>query len=890
MGNTKRHYKKLCLPLIVSVIIVFFHGPFSEFRAYAAETMGTTGIESAEENALTDNSSKSQENPEDLEGSYTLETESSVNIEDLENVENDSHGDENPQEESAELESPGTLDAQADDSAGLGRMAEDNAGDSQEQAGFNLLELTATQVVVTSFDELKTAINGDNGYTEVYLGSDITMTGGIEINANKTSLLISGLNPEDPSQTTPHTLTQYTSSSLTDTIHLSSGSNTATVTVSDLYYEGHNYYGIIAANMSNSSFEYTHVYERVTYTGPQMAYNFFGSVTMKDCTVSIVSGQELAEATDFVFQGSTTVTTTTSSDSVFYTRTSGGTFTLEEDASLELTATSYSVSGGRGIFYASPDIAITIGENASFLVNTSAPFSYIDQATITSLTVEEGGSLIFNSSTNYGTYGMDMGSSGGDITINENATFQFLLSNTGLTTAIRLPSSATFSANNPASVVIIYPGGGLFSTAGSASNIDLTGQQCNLWSTAGDGGLDDPPAYHWQNSSGTLSITAVLTYLTMTSVSSNYDNSTGAAAPSTTTLDLIGGEVLSLGTLDLTVDPISESDNSITGTTSADAAVRASYVDSLGATVTPADVTAQSDGTYSIALGTSLPLNTEITVSSAYQYLLQTATISVVDTVTVTVAYYDMSPSLMYSQQYPVVTGGDLSFDATYTNYRAVYYTLLSEGDSQEHSVSTAYPYSIALTNLTNDETASIYFVSTQLDFTASSALEFTALLINAGVVTPDATNGNDTLPIENNSDLPISVSLLEMAVDTTDTSNEVMIVENAADPAYATYNRLNFDLTPSAGTNGLDSAVNNIIPDNAYATPPSFGFLDGVYYLASDLPSDYGSVTASGSGTGVGETGYLELGGQYYGGFPTYANRYNVTVTFTFEIDLYGY
>lgn len=70
-----------------------------------------------------------------------------------------------------------------------------------------------TTVTVSTSDELKEVLEGDNSYEYIYLDSDITLESGITINANKSSVVINGtyLN-------TLHTLTGMNSEQSIDTI------------------------------------------------------------------------------------------------------------------------------------------------------------------------------------------------------------------------------------------------------------------------------------------------------------------------------------------------------------------------------------------------------------------------------------------------------------------------------------------------------------------------------------------------------------------------------------------------------------------------------------------------------------------------------------------------
>lgn len=68
-------------------------------------------------------------------------------------------------------------------------------------------------VTVSTSDELKEALEQNNGYEYIYLENDITLNSGITINSKKSKVTINGTY-----QNTMHTLTGMNSSEATDTI------------------------------------------------------------------------------------------------------------------------------------------------------------------------------------------------------------------------------------------------------------------------------------------------------------------------------------------------------------------------------------------------------------------------------------------------------------------------------------------------------------------------------------------------------------------------------------------------------------------------------------------------------------------------------------------------
>lgn len=552
-------------------------------------------------------------------------------------------------EETTESEES-TEPAESIESAGSVESAEEEAEtpeseESTETAEGVYYQLSSTEVIVYDYNDLKTALANDNGITKVYFGADITMTGGIQISSKKTSLEISGLNPENPTQTTPYTLTDYSSSLYNYTIYVSGTIALSTLKFSDLNIIGKNYYGTFCAYGTHANLVVT--YERVTYSGPQMIYHRGGTSHLIDCSVSIHSDnggsakQEFAEAKHLIFEGNNTINTTTSTNSVFWMPT-GGTFTIKDGSSLEVRAmqlSSYGVYYADGVSYT---IDVEVGENASYRITTSHSLDN-DNASFSSFTVKDGGAFYMNTTTS-ATHVMNMrgnlkigegasfiinssGGSGyviyqraaGSITVSKNATFHLIASGGG-TALMQLYSGGSLICTDPASALLYNPSGRVIQSASSTCSISIDAQQVNDWTTAGSGGLDNPPAYHWQNACGNVSIAASVVTAGATTVNSHTYSGT-VTVPNSTTFSMASARVLSFGRLELTVNELHEASASITGTTAPGAAIRASYVEAGGSSIVLADVTAGNNGSYSVFLTSALAQETQVTVKAAFQYL-----------------------------------------------------------------------------------------------------------------------------------------------------------------------------------------------------------------------------------------------------------------------------
>lgn len=111
-------------------------------------------------------------------------------------------------------------------------------------------------VTVSTSDELKEALEQNNGYEYIYLENDITLNSGITINSKKSKVTINGTY-----QNTMHTLTGMNSSEATDTII--STALTKEVQIKNIKILNPNIYGIICVPVDDSYDEIVTSYDNV---------------------------------------------------------------------------------------------------------------------------------------------------------------------------------------------------------------------------------------------------------------------------------------------------------------------------------------------------------------------------------------------------------------------------------------------------------------------------------------------------------------------------------------------------------------------------------------------------------------------------------------------------
>ncbi|WP_433957050.1 toxin Cry1Ac domain D-VI-related protein [Cytobacillus horneckiae] len=219
--------------------------------------------------------------------------------------------------------------------------------------------VNSTETVVNSFQELKDALENDNGITHVILGNDISLTSAIKINVNKQELTIDGHD---------HTLTETGGAAgAWDGLYYKGANILKRVTVKNLNVKGKNYYGLITIEDGRNNVE--QIFENVNYSGPQMVFNRGGKVIFKgvndininDYTVSgSAHAHEVAEVGSVEVDGELKVTHD-NAHAVFWSVTGDPQFKVASNAKMEIKTH----TKGYGIFYAT-------GGYGDFIIGNSA--------------------------------------------------------------------------------------------------------------------------------------------------------------------------------------------------------------------------------------------------------------------------------------------------------------------------------------------------------------------------------------------------------------------------------------------------------------------------------------------------------------------------------------
>lgn len=490
-------------------------------------------------------------------------------------------------------------------------------------------------VVVTSSSELKEALEKDNAYTYIYFGNNITLESGITISKNKNNIVIDGTY-----NNITYEFTDQKKLGTGDTINISSPTIT-NVTVKNLKITGYNYYGVIyvpdSSNYKNTAVEYNNI----TYLGPQISFNPWGLTRFINANITIedsyATGNEVAECNQIEIGGKTTITHKSTGNSTFWFRNANPSFTILKDANVKIA------SEKRELFYGVTNLKFTISKNASLYLTTYNGLAYGTNGTET--TVIDENALFSITKTNYsGSYATWY--SYGTITLNTNSSLlitndypnitdnNYNISFQGANTGLYL--------NNPNKVILYNSKANIFNSS-TTIPFSFSYSRINMFDKvvpySGDISKDNLPTYSWYKNNSLSTISGTFNSTKTTISTNNYTEEELKILPDLTNFNFPNKKILSIGTVPLRLNAITDKDTNMSGITDSNASILIEYND------VSTIVKANEDGIFSYDYQETLEIGTVISfIVKNYD----------------TVLYYNKTVEIVYS--------GELTLD-TATKY-----------------------------------------------------------------------------------------------------------------------------------------------------------------------------------------------------------------------------
>ncbi|PZG54708.1 hypothetical protein C1909_00735 [Listeria ivanovii] len=434
-------------------------------------------------------------------------------------------------------------------------------------------QLASNEAVVTTFDELKKAISEDNGIDTVYLGADISLSGGIKIADSKKSFTLSG---KDPVTNEIHTLTETMSSSIlqSSVITVNSNSGTKETTLIDINVFGKNYYGTIS--VLSAAKNVVQNYENVNYQGPQLIYNLNGTASFSGNNnikiASVVSGSaspnEVGEMKGLTVSGKLNIEHEggSNNDSAFWFGSGTAdvnTFTVKENADVKVLTTA------NGMFYRSGSKPIDINVEKNAKLDIISGNNIFRDTAGGAINIDEGADVSMTKTAGSGTYLW----LSGNLTVNPDARFVLkrtggsgelvYFSNSAAKLDIRNPRSFLM-ATEPDSTMLVWP---------YTSTFSFEAQMVNYWDTVGPVDRKEAPKQSFylsntENVTGSLTFTGKTTNILSTNAGMTAANFNQYTA-----------RMIAMGRLEGKLNPVTDGDATVSGTATKDAYTKILYAE-----------------------------------------------------------------------------------------------------------------------------------------------------------------------------------------------------------------------------------------------------------------------------------------------------------------------
>lgn len=474
--------------------------------------------------------------------------------------------------------------------------------------------IDSQSVKIFTSQDLKEALENDNGYLNIYLANDITLESGITLNSNKEKIIIDG------TKDNKYTLTGMNSVEVTDTIIATSSNKEIVVRNMNISYT--NTYGVVYVPLDTNYAGILTTYDSINFNGTRLTYNPYGKVKIVDSYITIeetngVASLEVCVGNYVIIGGKTTVTSSSTNSSLFYFRNNLSpsiVFLCQSDVSLSTDTREFMTGTNRLNFTILHDTKVNIVTANGFISNPVYGTNNVlidERATL--VLIQKAHQRIPMWSV-FGNFMMKKGSNLEIINSYENTPADnYNLHFKG--------SSCKLILDNPNSVVMYSKNANIF-YANNQVEYQIKCKRINLWSnsktltSAGD--INDLPLYSWYKDDGLIEINGTFDSTTTSITSHNLTEEELTNLPELSNFLFQSKKQLSIGDAVINVHPINASKNKISGHTTSMADVLIKYND------VSQIVAADSDGLFEYSITDAITDGTEIeiisNVSSSFIY------------------------------------------------------------------------------------------------------------------------------------------------------------------------------------------------------------------------------------------------------------------------------
>lgn len=433
--------------------------------------------------------------------------------------------------------------------------------------------LNNNTVVVLTSDELKTALEEDNGYCYIYLGSNINLSSGIVISNNKENIIIDGTYLGNR-----YTYTGMVATGQADTIAASP--NNKKIIVKNINIVHTNNHSVIYVRGDHAYDDIYLEYNNITFNGVQLIYNPFGKSKIKDSNITIKnlngkSAEEVAECKYIELDGNITINSSANNSAIFAFR-----FDTKNPVLKILPYSKVNITNEKQCFFTkTATFNITVMHDAEFNLTTANGMANSTNGTKDVL-IDERATFNFIENSHID---IPMWNMFGTLTVNEGASL-FVINSFNQTPSdnynIYFKDGSSFILNNPKEVVLYNKNANVLYTNASIS-FSLVLNRINMWNEsvelASAGTIENIPDYAWYKELNLINISGTFEETSFSINSHNFTNEELNKLPDLNNLLFSNKKQISIGSSPINIHPINSTSNSISGHTLESSSVLIKY-------------------------------------------------------------------------------------------------------------------------------------------------------------------------------------------------------------------------------------------------------------------------------------------------------------------------
>lgn len=462
-------------------------------------------------------------------------------------------------------------------------------------------------IQVFTCEELIDALENNNEYKYIYLGSDITLTKGINISDSKEKITIDGTYAN-----IRYKIIGIDSNTTEDTIKANKNNKEIKIRNIDIEYFNSN--GVIYAPVQKSYADVVISYENINFTGTQLSYAPYSTTKITNSIINItdtsnITAQEVCESDCVIIGGTTTITSSATSSPLFLFRndTTSPRIIFLCKSNITLTTETKELMNGTN------KLNFTILHDTKVNLTTGNGFSSYSTTGANNVLIDERATLIFIEKSHQR---VPMWNVFGTFTMKESSTLQLINSYNNTPSdnynIYFKGANPNLILDNPKEVSIYTKNANVIYTNNPVT-FKITCSRINLWNNSQDlttiaGGINDLPDYSWYKSNAPLTLEGTFSQTETTLTTHNLTEEELTNLPALTNFKFQSKKEFSIGSINTNIHPINSTKNTISGHTSSFADILIKY------NTIEEKITANSDGLFEYIPLSSINDDTELTI------------------------------------------------------------------------------------------------------------------------------------------------------------------------------------------------------------------------------------------------------------------------------------